>query len=337
MNPFSLAVLRNARLALAALIVGLLPTAPALAQRLPGEAAPPGPTAVLVHAGGRCLEAVDKQVQVDGARVQLGQCDGQPNQVWRLERSALINQANGRCLDVHGPDVGLDGARLQTSRCQGSPNQQWRQEQGQLISQADGRCLEAFGAERERGMAHVQTWACQGTERQRWAFSPAQARQASPAPALRNVEAGPLWNDADANQKCPAVCGGNWSGQWHTTVPGRMSVCTCLTGPRPWAHREGPNGLMSEAGLDELLQAMAAEPFSQHKLAVLEMAARDNRFTGAQLRRVLQGLSFPTDRVRAVELLAPRLVDMRDAHLVYGALEFDIEREQVRAILDKRR
>lgn len=43
-------------------------------------------------------------------------------------------------------------------------------------------------------------------------------------------QAGPIWNDADAQGKCPAVCGGqgrSWTGQWHTTEPGRMSVCAC--------------------------------------------------------------------------------------------------------------
>jgi hypothetical protein len=42
------------------------------------------------------------------------------------------------------------------------------------------------------------------------------------------VEAGPIWNQADAEKKCPQVAsanGGVWNGQWRTTVPGRMSVC----------------------------------------------------------------------------------------------------------------
>jgi hypothetical protein len=43
-----------------------------------------------------------------------------------------------------------------------------------------------------------------------------------------SVEAGPIWNQADAQRKCPEVAkanGGTWNGQWQTTVPGRMSVC----------------------------------------------------------------------------------------------------------------
>jgi hypothetical protein len=44
----------------------------------------------------------------------------------------------------------------------------------------------------------------------------------------RDVNAGPIWNQRDAESKCPAVAaaqGGQWTGQWRTTVKGKMSVC----------------------------------------------------------------------------------------------------------------
>lgn len=47
-------------------------------------------------------------------------------------------------------------------------------------------------------------------------------------PATRNVDAGPIWNQADAVRKCTDLArreGGEWTGQWRTTVVGRMSVC----------------------------------------------------------------------------------------------------------------
>ena len=42
------------------------------------------------------------------------------------------------------------------------------------------------------------------------------------------VDAGPIWNQIDADRKCPQVAksaGGKWTGQWKTTRPGQMSVC----------------------------------------------------------------------------------------------------------------
>ena len=49
----------------------------------------------------------------------------------------------------------------------------------------------------------------------------------------RDVEAGRIWNNADAQSKCAAVCRPpeKWNGQWRTTVPGKMSVCGCVMDP----------------------------------------------------------------------------------------------------------
>lgn len=44
----------------------------------------------------------------------------------------------------------------------------------------------------------------------------------------REVDAGPIWNQRDAEAKCPGVAsraGGQWTGQWRTVEAGRASVC----------------------------------------------------------------------------------------------------------------
>ena len=49
------------------------------------------------------------------------------------------------------------------------------------------------------------------------------------------VEAGPIWNNGDAQTKCPAALAKvKWNGQWTTTVQGQMSVCGCTGNARPW-------------------------------------------------------------------------------------------------------
>ncbi|SEJ97436.1 Mannan-binding protein [Propionispira arboris] len=45
-----------------------------------------------------------------------------------------------------------------------------------------------------------------------------------------DVPAGPIWNQQDAEKKCPMVCAahlGKWNGQWKTVIEGEMSVCGC--------------------------------------------------------------------------------------------------------------
>jgi len=61
------------------------------------------------------------------------------------------------------------------------------------------------------------------------------------------VSAGPIWNNMDAQGKCPRVCApGVWDGNWNTVVPGRNSVCSChrRQGWRPPPRRTGPPGCL---------------------------------------------------------------------------------------------
>ena len=52
---------------------------------------------------------------------------------------------------------------------------------------------------------------------------------AAPASAV-DIQAGPIFSNMDAQNKCPGVCqrsnGRTWDGNWRTTEPGRMSVCS---------------------------------------------------------------------------------------------------------------
>ncbi|RYY25898.1 MAG: hypothetical protein EOP62_12325 [Sphingomonadales bacterium] len=46
--------------------------------------------------------------------------------------------------------------------------------------------------------------------------------------STRSIEVGPIWNQRDAETKCANKARemrGEWTGQWSTTVQGRMSVC----------------------------------------------------------------------------------------------------------------
>ena len=56
-----------------------------------------------------------------------------------------------------------------------------------------------------------------------------------------DVEAGPIWNQRDAESKCPRTCQGvsaAWNGQWTTTIPGTMSVCGCESSVDPFCDAE---------------------------------------------------------------------------------------------------
>jgi hypothetical protein len=70
-----------------------------------------------------------------------------------------------------------------------------------------------------------------------WSLIVACAIASFGAPALdaKEVQAGSIWNNMDAQNKCPNVCKQNgferWNGQWHT-IPGTVtSVCDCVGEP----------------------------------------------------------------------------------------------------------
>jgi hypothetical protein len=48
---------------------------------------------------------------------------------------------------------------------------------------------------------------------------------------------------------------------------------------------------------------------------------------------VIRRLSFSSDKLRALELLAPRMVDRQNAFKIYDAFTFSSDKEKARAIL----
>lgn len=85
-------------------------------------------------------------------------------------------------------------------------------------SDAEGKCRRA--ADQSHGR-----WTGQWRTTRTGEMSVCQIDFGRPA---RDVEAGPIWNDADAGVKCPVAAfavHGVWTGQWRTVVPGQMSVC----------------------------------------------------------------------------------------------------------------
>jgi hypothetical protein len=337
-RPTGKSLLKTAAGTASAFVAALLClTEAALAQPRGAVLVPPD-AAVMLRSGSKCLDINEPQVRTNGGRVQLWDCDGRSSQLWRFERGRVVSLATNRCLDVHGPDAGSNGARIQVSDCHGGPNQAWRYDRGLLIAQVDGRCLDVHDPDVDRNGAHVQTWDCRESGNQRWRIEPV-----APVQVTRDVEAGPLWNNGDAERKCPALCApAKWTGQWRTTVQGRMSVCNCTSDVLPGPRGAVPDQVMGagprpmrDARFEELLQVMKSEAFPQGKLRVVEDASRDNYFVIAQLRRVIEGLTFPSDKTRAVEIMAPRIVDRQNAFTLYSVFDFDSEKEQARAIFDR--
>jgi len=75
--------------------------------------------------------------------------------------------------------------------------------------------------------------------------------------------------------------------------------------------------------------------FSSEQQAVLESAAQHNTFTSAQVKGLLDELSFSKDKLAALQTLAPRIEGSVDVDLLVDAFDFSADQDKARAVLAK--
>jgi len=85
--------------------------------------------------------------------------------------------------------------------------------------------------------------------------------------------------------------------------------------------------------LRDIARAMDRESFSDGKLGVLESAARDRWFCVDQVLRVLKDLTFGKDKLAALRVLAPRILDRQNNYKIPPAFTFGHEKEEAGRIL----
>jgi hypothetical protein len=90
---------------------------------------------------------------------------------------------------------------------------------------------------------------------------------------------------------------------------------------------------ITEAQLDQLMKAIGRESFSDGKLRVLSSAAPTQYFLVPQVQKLLQRFSFGEDKLNAMRVLWPRVLDRENAFQLYGSFTFQGEKEQLRQII----
>ena len=124
---------------------------------------------------GRCIDADLNTIGANGTKVQLWDCNGQPQQRWTYYTNGTIKTAKSRkCLDADLNTIGRNGTKVQLWDCNGSRQQQWTFIGGgvsgasRLISQYNGRCLDADLNTIRRNGTKVQLWDCNSQSQQDW-------------------------------------------------------------------------------------------------------------------------------------------------------------------------
>lgn len=92
---------------------------------------------------------------------------------------------------------------------------------------------------------------------------------------------------------------------------------------------------ISEAQLQQLLNAIGREKFGDGKMRVLESAAPSQYFVVPQVMKILQKFSFGDDKLNAVRALWPRVLDQNNGFQLYQAFNFQGEKDQLRQIIGR--
>jgi hypothetical protein len=86
---------------------------------------------------------------------------------------------------------------------------------------------------------------------------------------------------------------------------------------------------LGEVALRSLVQAMLGQDFRGGKLRVLAQAAPAYAFTVTQIIELLGELNAPADRLEALQLMVPHLIDKENLPILHRACASDSERNLV--------
>ncbi|MCK6516440.1 DUF4476 domain-containing protein, partial [Myxococcota bacterium] len=92
----------------------------------------------------------------------------------------------------------------------------------------------------------------------------------------------------------------------------------------------GPQPLDDQA-FNSLLKSVDDAPFSDDQLGLLKIAS-SGYFTCAQVGVLIDQISFSADKVEAVQILRPHIVDPQNAHILNEHLSFSDDRRKVMAM-----
>ncbi len=90
---------------------------------------------------------------------------------------------------------------------------------------------------------------------------------------------------------------------------------------------------ITEAMLRSLVAAIRNEPFADDQLTVLEEAVPSQYFLVSQAQQILRSFTFSSDRLKAMRLLRPRLLDLENGFKLYESFDHSSDKDELKRIL----
>ncbi|MEW2545313.1 arabinofuranosidase catalytic domain-containing protein [Streptomyces sp. NPDC047002] len=128
---------------------------------------PNGPQSTITGPGGKCVDVAADDTGVDGAAVQLWDCQSYAeDQYWTHHTNGSLSTI-GRCLDINGNGTAA-GTEVELWDCNGVGGQNWvQQSDGSLLNPQSGRCLDSPNGATANG-TRLRIWDCNGSAAQKF-------------------------------------------------------------------------------------------------------------------------------------------------------------------------
>lgn len=170
-----------------------------------------------------------------------------------------------------------------------------------------------------------------------WSFDPQRLEAlAVLAPRLADPESGHTLLNAfgfDSHKsKASAILGASPAAPAAPSARGRGRG---YEDRRARSGRSGRSGEMemATAEFEALKQQVSNASFDHERDGILKLAARANYFTCAQAAELLGAWSFDPQRLSALEVIAPRLIDTEQRHSLLDLFDFDTHKARAAEIL----
>ncbi|MEU6273186.1 arabinofuranosidase catalytic domain-containing protein [Streptomyces populi] len=131
---------------------------------------PNGPQGTIGGPGGQCVDVAADDTGVNGAAVQLWNCQSYAeDQHWTHNANGSLGTI-GRCLDIVGNGT-ANGTNVELWDCNGVGGQKWVQRaDGSLLNPQSGRCLDSPDGATANG-TRLRIWDCNGSAAQKFAVN----------------------------------------------------------------------------------------------------------------------------------------------------------------------
>ncbi|SDZ16416.1 streptogrisin C. Serine peptidase. MEROPS family S01A [Micromonospora pattaloongensis] len=124
-----------------------------------------GSTSRIIGYADKCIDVPNSNA-VDGAALQLWECNGTAAQAWTFPGDGTV-RAFGMCMDVAWGST-APGATIQLANCSGNPAQQFvLTAAGDLVNPQANKCVDVKDWSSANG-ARLITWDCTGGANQKW-------------------------------------------------------------------------------------------------------------------------------------------------------------------------